>query len=582
MAAISRRGLPETLAVILAVVSATLMVAAFLIFLGYQFTEIGSLLPQHRDNVMGKIDSLLDTGSDNPALARIQLMVAEIAGRLEPIPDPSALPGDIPQVEVVDRTSFRDWITTVILPALYPVATFGLVAVIVFFMLLERAALRDRLVRLIGSTNIAGTSFLLAEAGERVSDYLLAQLILNTIYAVPIWLGLWLIGVPNALFFGLVTLVLRFVPYFGSAISALLPLTMAFAVSPGWSLVIATGLLFLVVEFVTSNFIEPWFYGRRTGLSPLAVVLSAFFWTWLWGPLGLIMATPLTVCLVVVGNHVPRLRIFAVLLGDQPALAGSARLYDRFLSGNALAFVEAAPADPARRALADFYDQVAIPALARAQADNQAGLLSDQDCADLAEAARQFAEALEARAEAEPAAQGPDAGEERPALGAASGPGGTDDAATALPDATGQRVAVVGAQTALENAAAALVAQLMRQQGAEAVALPHWATPSGSVGASFDAILLLSLDPPLAARPLQQLRRTRQAHPGSRLGLVLWTEPDRSQRPGRDEGRLGPALPAAVADFVAYGIDDAFAALFRPAAEDSEAAPVTARRARGP
>jgi predicted PurR-regulated permease PerM len=340
------RGLRDTPAVIVTVVSAGAMVAAFVLIIAYQVSQIGMNLPQYQGNVLSKVDTLLQAGTGNRVVAHLQGMVENISNRLEAQTEGQVSDDPTMKVEVVEHTGLMDWLTGVILPALAPIGIFGLIFVVVIFALLERAALRDRLVQLIGGSNILATSRLLAEAATRVSTYLFAQLVVNIIYAIPIWLGLWLIGVPNALFFGLVTLVMRFVPYIGSAISAILPLLMAFAVSPDWSLVIWTAVLFAVVEFTTSNIIEPWFYGQRTGVSPLAVIVAAIFWTWLWGPMGLIIATPLTVCLVVIGHHVPSLRLFPVMFGDQPVLADSARLYDRLLVGGRSSLPSPPPTPP--------------------------------------------------------------------------------------------------------------------------------------------------------------------------------------------------------------------------------------------
>ncbi|MDZ4087533.1 MAG: AI-2E family transporter, partial [Tabrizicola sp.] len=387
-----RWGLRDMPAVIVTVLAAGALVAAFVLVLAYQISQIGMNLPQYQGNVLTKVDTILDAGADSKIIAHLQGMVERISERISADPETA---NPTMKVEVVEQPGVREWLTNIILPALAPVGIFGLIFVVVIFALLERATLRDRLVQLIGGANILATSRLLAEAGGRVSTYLLAQLLVNVIYAIPIWLGLWMIGVPNALFFGLVTLVLRFVPYIGSAISAILPLLMAFAVSPDWSLVLWTGALFLVVEFTTSNIIEPWFYGSRTGVSPLAVIVSAMFWTWLWGPMGLIIATPLTVCLVVIGHHVPSLRLFPIMFGDKPVLADSARLYDRLLAGRIIEFTEAATTSTSKHFLADYYDKTAIPALALAQADHSAGLLSDYQTQRIASAAWTLTEELD-------------------------------------------------------------------------------------------------------------------------------------------------------------------------------------------
>ena len=160
------------------------------------------------------------------------------------------------------------------------------------------------------------------------------QLVVNVTYAIPIGIGLWVIGVPNAPLWGLMALVLRFVPFIGTVISSIFPLALAIAVDPGWSMLLWTAALFVVVELLTNNVIEPWLYGSRTGLSPLAIIVAAVLWTWLWGPVGLLLSTPLTVCLVVLGKHVPRFEFLDVMFGNKPVLEPHQQLYQRLLAGD--------------------------------------------------------------------------------------------------------------------------------------------------------------------------------------------------------------------------------------------------------
>lgn len=557
--ALRRRGLRDMPAVVLTVLAAGALVAAFVLILAYQVSQIGAKLPQYQGNVLTKVDSLLQAGTDNKVVAHLQGMVETVSRRLEAQTTGPGTEGQTMKVEVVERAGLMDWLNDVILPALAPVGLFGLVFVVVVFALLERATLRDRLVQLIGGSNILATSRLLAEAGSRVSTYLLAQLVVNVIYAVPIWLGLWLIGVPNALFFGLVTLVMRFVPYIGSAISAILPLLMAFAVSPDWSLVLWTAALFLIVEFTTSNIIEPWFYGQRTGVSPLAVIVSAMFWTWLWGPMGLIIATPLTVCLVVIGHHVPSLRLFPIMFGDQPVLAESARLYDQLLVGRSFEFTASATATTAKRYLAEYYDRTAIPALALADADHEAGLLSDIQSHRIAIAAWTLTEELEAVVEEEltQGADTPDAPEDASLV------------ANGILDGIGRKIAVIGVQTRLEDAAAQMVSQALRAEGAETIALPLRAVlPRALGGFKPETLVIVTLGSTQPATVGLQVRQLRRRLPGVRIGLAQWSAPD---IPGPDTP--GPDTPApdapstgspraGRADYTVQGMEDLFAQAF--------------------
>jgi predicted PurR-regulated permease PerM len=561
-----RLGLPDAPAVLITVLAAALMVASFILVVAYQLSQIGANLPQYQGNVLTKMDSLLDAGQESQIVARLQQMVNNIAERVaEASPSAGSDGGttETVKVEVVQPSTMTDWVTGAILPVLGPIAVFGLISVVVVFALLERASLRGKLVQLIGGTNIPASSRLLAEAGARVSTYLVAQLLVNVIYAVPIGLGLWLIGVPNALFFGIVTLVMRFVPYIGSAISAILPLVMAFAVSPDWSLVLWTGALFLVVEAITSNVIEPRFYGQRTGVSPLAVIVSAMFWTWLWGSMGLIIATPLTVCLVVIGLHVPGLRLFAILLGDKPVHEAS-QLYDRLLSGQSFAISDLATMTTGERYLSEYYDGTAIPALARAQADFEAGLLSESQQARLAQAAVVMTEDLESVVEDELTQ-----GAAKSSIDAAEA---SDSETTVmnngLLDGVGKRVAIIPARTHLEEVVAAMIAQALRAEGADTrVMSQRLALLRSTKPTEEETIVLTSLDVTETRAMELQLRQLRRRYPKARIGVALW--PGGSDVISSDDNRSKTRFIGT--DFVSEGMGELMSACFSPVIPAEEA-----------
>ncbi len=260
-------------------------------------------------------------------------------------------------------------ISTVIGPLISPLATAGIVIVFVIFMLLKREDLRDRLIRLTGSRGLPRTTQALEDAAQRVGRYLLMQLVVNTAYAVPIGVGLWLIGIPNPILWGLLCALMRFVPYIGPIVAAFFPLALSIAIDPGWTTLLLTGALFIVVELIINYSLEPWLYGSSTGLSPIAIITAAVFWTWLWGPIGLLLSTPLTVCLVVLGRHVPQLAFLDVMLGDAPALSPPELLYRRLLAGDPHEATERAEDYLRTHSLAAFYDDVAVPALGLAEAD---------------------------------------------------------------------------------------------------------------------------------------------------------------------------------------------------------------------
>ena len=231
---------------------------------------------------------------------------------------------------------------SLISPLLHPLATTGIIIIFVIFILLQREDLRNRLIRLAGSHDLQRTTAALDDAASRLSRLFLIQLLVNGSFGVVIGIGLWLIGIPSAILWGILAGVLRFVPYIGAFIAAAFPLALAVAVDPTWSMLLWTVALFVVVEPIVGHVIEPMVYGHSTGLSPVAVVASATFWTALWGPIGLVLATPLTVCLVVLGRHVERLEFLDVMFGDRPA-----SLRPRyFISGCSLAIRPKRPKRP--------------------------------------------------------------------------------------------------------------------------------------------------------------------------------------------------------------------------------------------
>jgi hypothetical protein len=280
---------------------------------------------------------------------------------------------------------------TLISPLVHPLATTGIIIIFVIFILLQREDLRNRLIRLAGSYDLQRTTAALDDAAGRLSRLFLTQLIVNGAFGVVIGTGLWFIGIPSAILWGILAAVLRFVPYIGAVIAAAFPLALAVAVDPGWSMLLWTLALFLVVEPVVGHVIEPMVYGHSTGLSPVAVVASATFWTALWGPIGLVLATPLTVCLVVLGRHVERLEFLDVMFGDRPALSPPEIFYQRMLAGDPTEAAEKAEQFLKERSLASYYDEVALKGLQLAQADAERGALDPERLTKIRDAVSEFA-----------------------------------------------------------------------------------------------------------------------------------------------------------------------------------------------
>jgi predicted PurR-regulated permease PerM len=253
----------------------------------------------------------------------------------------------------------------------------GIVVVLVVFFLVRREDLRDRFIRLAGKGQATVTTQMLEDAATRVSRYLSMLFLINATFGIVVGVGLFLIGVPNAVLWGILAATLRFVPYIGPWIAAVAPTALAMAISTGWLTPILTLGLFVVLELFCGNVLEPWLYGKGTGVSGVAVLVAAVFWTWLWGIAGLLLATPLTVCLLVIGKHVPQLSFLHVLLGNEPVFEPKRRVYQRLLAGDQEEATELFDDDLQSRPLVEVYDTLLIPALALAETDWHFGELDE-------------------------------------------------------------------------------------------------------------------------------------------------------------------------------------------------------------
>jgi hypothetical protein len=289
-------------------------------------------------------------------------------------------------VHAPDSTSL-DQLQSLIGVVIAPLATAGVVILFVVFLLMQREDVRDRAIRLLGSHDLEKSTTAMDDAGHRLSRYFLTFTAINAAYGVVIGSALWLIGVPSPILWGVLAMLMRFVPFVGSFIAAAFPLLLAAAVDQGWSMFGITLALYVVGEIIMGNLIEPVVQGNRTGMSPLAIILSAAFWTLLWGPIGLILAIPLTVVLVVLGRHVERLEFLHVLLGDTPPLAPPERFYQRMLAGDSAEAVEQAEKILKTEPLVAYYDDVVIEGLRLAQADADRGTLEPERLPELHETA---------------------------------------------------------------------------------------------------------------------------------------------------------------------------------------------------
>ena len=377
-----------------------------------QISQLAGDLPRYQSNLGEKIQTLRGATTASGTLEQASQVLRNLQKELDrpktaksgspSAPDAGAVPDRPIPVEVrqPDPGALQT-LATLISPLIQPLATTGIILIFVVFILLQQQDLRNRLIRIAGSHDLQRTTMAMDDAGKRLSRLFLMQLALNATFGLIIGLGLWAIGVPSAPLWGLLAMALRFVPYIGAIVAAIFPLIVATAVDPGWSMMLKTAALFLVVEPLIGQVIEPMVYGHSSGLSPVAVVVSAAFWTWLWGPIGLILATPLTMCLVVLGRHVERLRFLEVLLGDRPALSPSESAYQRMLAGDPIETTEQAQSFLKERTLTEYYEQILMGALRLAWTDLQRGRLDQQEAERIRSTVSELVEDLESHTDAQ-------------------------------------------------------------------------------------------------------------------------------------------------------------------------------------
>ena len=381
--------IPRWLGVIVAVIVGFAVIFGLGALMVSQVNQLATDLPRYQSTLSDKIQSLRGAAAGTGTLERASEVLKNLGKELDkpqittapPIPlGPESTPPNKPipvEVKQPDPGALQT-LVALITPLIHPLTTTGIVVIFVIFILMQSQDLRNRMIRLVGASDLQRTTAALDDAGQRLSRLFLTQLALNAGFGLIIGAGLWGIGVPSAPLWGMLAMILRFVPYIGALISAIFPLILAAAVGPDWSMAIWTAALFLIVEPITGHVIEPMLAGQSTGLSPVAVVTSAAFWTWLWGPIGLVLATPLTMCMVVLGKHVPHLKFFDILLGDEPALRPEQLTYQRMLAGDPIEAVEQAQTYLKNEPLLEYYENILIEALKLAQADADSGHLDEE------------------------------------------------------------------------------------------------------------------------------------------------------------------------------------------------------------
>ena len=541
--ALRRTGLPRVPSVV-AVVALSFGVILGVGALGTsQLSQLAGKLPEYQSNISDKIRSLKGSANGAGTVSKATSVLKEIGREItgekqtQTVPSSTREPREQTPIPVEIRPSSTNPFkvaTEFLQPLLGPLASTGLVLLFVIFILLQREDLRDRVIRLLGTREMHRTTEVLDEAAARLSRYFLLQTALNAGFGVVVGVGLWIIGVPSPLLWGIFTMLMRFVPYIGSILAAVLPVALAAAVDPGWTMVGWTIALFLIGEPLMGHIVEPLVFGMHTGLSPVAIVVSATFWTWLWGPIGLIVATPLTLCLVILGQYTKRLEFLHVLLGDQPALTPPESFYQRLIAGDPAEVIEQAEAQLKDFQLADYYESVALPGLALAQRDMSSGELPPDRQALLVDG---ILELIDGLSDHEDVAREPQTGEIETSGGAqplSKGPELSGGKSNPSPEVT---VLCLGGRGAVDHAAAALLTQLLGRQaiGAE-LARDQGSQGLAAMQVKLRQVRLVAVCYVGTARPVQvrlMLRRIRTMFPAAKVVVGLWRMPNGA--PGLDE-----------------------------------------------
>jgi len=532
-----------------------------------QLVHVAELLPDYRENIQTKLDSLHTPigGAAGNAISTLEEMTeqlsshanATIAPPAEPgttiplvrhrrlrqpvpeaaLPNPGATQQQPTPVQVIEPpVSVGRYLQEIFSPILRPLAACGIVMVFTVYMLMNHEDLRNRLLLLAGMGRLSLMTGALRDAAERISTYLIWQFVTNVLFGLLFGLGLSLIGVPDATLWGALAAILRYIPYVGTAVAGLLPIIFAIAIFPHWRQVFEIVGLYGTLEFATSNFFEPWLYGSRTGISALALLASAIFWTLLWGWSGLVLATPLTVCLIVLGRHVPQLRFLHVLLGEDAELAPEAKFYERMLAMDQNEAHSIADRFLDKRPLIDFYDTVLLPALCLVEQDRHRGSFDETRGNYLLLSATELvAELSEFKAAATLAAAAAndtatDTNPEAPELHLRPAP-----------------VICIPAGDQADEVTAMVLAQLLEQSCHNTLLLPTSSvTPEilERLGQDPGTILCISALPPFVFTQTRTLcQRIREQLPENRILIGLWQS---AQSPELMRERFGSARPDRV------------------------------------
>ncbi len=517
---------------IAAVITIVVVLTGFTAALGYvvanQVIDLTAKLPDYETNIRAKLRSI-QTGNDS-RFARVTHSIEQLRKEMPGAGEAPVTDAEEPvtpvAVRVVERQSgFGPSAQSLAGPILGAFGLGGLVLLLVVFMLLQRENLRGRLMRLIGQERIGLTTHAMADAGHRVSRYLLMQLIINVTYGVPVAIGLYVIGVPNAMLWGALSIVLRFIPYVGPWLAAAMPIALSLAVSDSWTMPILTVSLFVVLELISNNVMEPWLYRASTGVSSLALILAAVFWAWLWGPIGLVLSTPLTVCLVVMGRHVPRLSFLSVLLSDEEPLAPHLEAYHRLLRSDLTEGTRLVDRYLATHDATELYDDVLIPVLIAAEADHGQQYIDAEQRAALHQGIRDILDDISARADSALATAAPVADD-----ATAAEPTAAADLAAIVSDddlTSPFRVLCVPVRAVRDELSADMLRQALAEQGYDVETLSCAATSAELVdliaARDPEAVCISVVAPSAVVHARHLCARLHRRLPALRILVGLWS-----------------------------------------------------------
>lgn len=482
-----------------------------------QMTSLTPKIPEYRQNIEAKFSSVNEYAV--AALSKMTSSAQKMGQTLSPSEEASAPRGtnELPfSVRVLSSPASAWQVFGGMFGTMLEVlATAGIVIVFVVFFLFRRDDLRDRFIHLAGKGHVTVTTQMLEDAGARVSRYLSMLFLLNVTFGISVALGLYLIGIPNAILWGILAAALRFVPYLGPWIAAVMPIALSMAISTGWVATILTVLLFVVLELLNNNFLEPWLYGKNTGVSAVAVMLAALFWTWLWGPVGLLLATPLTVCVLVVGKHIPQLAFLDILLGSEPVFEPKTRIYQRLLAGDQEEAAELFEDYLEHKSLVEVYDTVLIPALALTETHWQLGEINEGKHAFIMQSLKEL---IQDRGDQQEMQAKEDTADAQKV--------GGDTSHVDWTNLSGLNVLCLPARTEADETTARMLAQVLETRGCHVQAVPVTSLAgelSDLVGGCTADMVCISATPPAAVMHARYLCKRLRIHlPQVKLVVGLW------------------------------------------------------------